>query len=241
MEVVLENVSKLLGKPVINIYDGNLEGYVKNILVDRKLEKLVWIEIFEDENQEEKILNIKDILNMNCDAVMVKNNSNIFLADTIETNCINPIGYKIYNIEGKYQEKIADLTFDEKNKLVDISLTNNQKLEANCILKVGNGIIIKKDDKNIKLSSFKPKTLSSIEVNTEQTVHALNNKKTLSSNPKKMLATGSEFLIGRKVGQNIYTESKQLIIKKQSKITPHIINIASQNGKLKELTTFSII
>ena len=58
--------------------------------------------------------------------------------------------------------------------------------------------------------------------------------------PKKMLTTSFDFLIGRKVGQNLYAENGQLIAKKQSKITNHIIDIASQNGKLKELTTYSV-
>ena len=241
MEVVLENVSKLLGKPVINIYDGVLEGYIKNILVNTKLEKVVWVEIFDDNTQEDKIINIKDIYYLNNDAVMIKNNSNVFIAETINTFCINPIGYKIYTLEGKYQDKVVDLIFDDKNKINKILLSNNEYLEYQSILKVGNGIIIKKEKKNMKITNFRPQSISNTNNLPEQTVEIMNNATQISNNPKKMLATGFEFLVGRKVGQNIYSENKQLIIKKQSKITPHIINIASQNGKLKELTTFSII
>ena len=241
MEVDLENISKLLGKPVINIYEGNLEGYIKNVLVDTSLKKVVWVEIFNDNNQEDIILNFKDIFCLNNDAVMIKNNSNIFIAETINTSCINPIGYKIYNLEGKYEDKVIDITFDDKYKISQIILSSDKTLAQEHILKVGNGIIIKKENKNIGLHNFKPKTLINATTTTEQTVRILNDKKPVSANPKKILGTGSGFLIGRKVGQNIYTENKQLIIKKQSKITPHIINLASKNGKLKELTTFSII
>ena len=237
----MENVSKLLGKPVINIYDGVLEGYIKNILVNTKLEKVVWVEIFDDNTQEDKIINIKDIYYLNNDAVMIKNNSNVFIAETINTFCINPIGYKIYTLEGKYQDKVVDLIFDDKNKINKILLSNNEYLEYQSILKVGNGIIIKKEKKNMKITNFRPQSISNTNNLPEQTVEIMNNATQISNNPKKMLATGFEFLVGRKVGQNIYSENKQLIIKKQSKITPHIINIASQNGKLKELTTFSII
>ena len=237
----MENVSKLLGKPVINIYDGVLEGYIKNILVNTKLEKVVWVEIFDDNTQEDKIINIKDIYYLNNDAVMIKNNSNVFIAETVNTSCINPIGYKIYTLEGKYQNKVADLIIDDKNKINKILLSDGEKLEYYSILKVGNGIIIKKEKKNMKITNFKPKSISSLNNWPEQSVEIMNNTIQISTNPKKLLATGFEFLVGRKVGQNIYSENKQLIIKKQSKITPHIINIASKNGKLKELTTYSII
>ncbi len=241
MEVDLENISKLLGKPVINIYDGNLEGYVKNVLVDANLKKVVWAEIFDDNTQEDTILSFKDIFCLNNDAIMIKNNSGVLIAETVDTLCINPIGYKIYSLDGKYEDKVLDIVFDEKYKITKILLTDNRVLEHENILKIGNGIIIKKENRHVNISAFRPKTMINTAIQTEQTVETLDNKKPLSSNPKKLLATGFEFLIGRKVGQNIYSENKQLIIKKQSKITPHIINLASQNGKLKELTTYSII
>ena len=237
----MENTSKLLGKPVINIYDGNLEGYVKNVLVDTNLKKVVWAEIFDDNTQEDIILSFKDIFCLNNDAIMIKNNSNVLIAETVDTSCINPIGYKIYNLDGKYENKVLDIAFDEKYKITKILLDDDKILKHENILKIGNGIIIKKENRHVSISTFKPKSSINTTLQTEQTVEILNNKKPLSSNPKKLLATGFEFLIGRKVGQNIYSENKQLIIKKQSKITPHIINLASQSGKLKELTTYSII
>ena len=46
MEAILENVSKFLGKPVVSIFNGNFEGYVKNILANKKLEKICYIELF---------------------------------------------------------------------------------------------------------------------------------------------------------------------------------------------------
>ena len=57
----MEKLSKLLGKPVINIFDAQLEGYVKNILIDDKFQKALWLEIFDDDNQEEKLVDAKGI------------------------------------------------------------------------------------------------------------------------------------------------------------------------------------
>ena len=237
----MENISQLLGKPVINIYNGTLEGYVKNVLLDKKLQKILWLEIFDDNSQEEKLVSLKSVYSLNNEAIMIKNNENLFLLNTVNTDCINPIGYKIYNINGKFENKIVDAIYDEKQNIKTILLQNNTELKITEILNVGFGIIIKKDNKNVKLYCFKPKTKIIKNINTEQKVEALRKNNQVKQHPNKILTAGYEFLIGRKVGQNIYSENQQLLVKKNSRITNQIIDIASQNGKLKELTTYSVV
>ena len=236
----MEKLSKLLGKPVINIFDGILEGYVKNVLLDEKLQKVVWIEIFDDENQEEKLVDAKSIFYTNQDAIMIKNGEHIFLADTMVQKETNPIGFKVYLINGKYVDKIIDAEIDDKLKVKNIILKNEKTLDKKAILSIGKNVIVQKTNKNIKLSTFAPNKVK-IDDKTNSFVEILNNQpKPQIQMPKKVLTTSYEFLIGRKVGKNLYAENGQLIAKKQSKITSHIIDTASQNGKLKELTTFSL-
>lgn len=238
----MENILKLLGKPVISIYNGNLQGYVKNVLVDKKFEKILWLEIFDDESQDEKLVDMKSVFSLNNDAVMTKNDENTYIYNTINANCINPIGFKVYCLNGKYDSKIADLFFDEKLKINSILLQNGSTLLTKNIFNIGDNIVIK-SEQNVKLSNFKPKAKIRIENNVvDQKIEAMDSKNvsTIKAHPNKILTAGYEFLIGRKVGQNIYSETKQLLIKKNSKITGQIIDIASQNGKLKELTTYSI-
>ena len=237
----MENILKLLGKPVISIYDGTLEGFVKNVLVDKKLKKIMWLEIFNDESQDENVLDIKNIFALKNDAIMIKNNEKLYLSNMINTNCINPIGYKVYNINGKYESRIANFDFDENFIIKSIILQNNLVLDKKHIFNVGNGIILKTEN-NVKIKSFKPKAVIKTNIKKEQKVEAMEEKNvTIKAQPNKILTAGSEFLIGRKVGQNIYSETKQLLIKKNSKITSQIIDIASQNGRLKELTSYSVI
>ena len=237
----MENLLNLLGKPVISIYNGTLEGFVKNVLVDNKLKKILWLEIFDDENQDEKILNVKSIFSLKNEAIMIKNNEGIFNSNTIDFNCVNPLGFKVYDIDGKFESKITNLLFDDKFNITSTLLQNNLSLDNNTILNTGNNLIIK-SNKKVKISYFKPKAKIELQQNIEQKVEALEIKNTpvIKAHPNKFLTAGSEFLIGRKVGQNIYSNSKQLLVKKNSKITNQIIDIASKNGKLKELTTFSI-
>ena len=235
----MEKLSKLLGKPVINIFDAQLEGYVKNILIDDKFQKALWLEIFDDDNQEEKLVDAKGIYSIKQDAIMLKNGEKIFLADTIIQKEINPVGYKVYTQTGKFIDKVFDIEFDDKLNVKNIYLKDQNVLDKKMVLSIGKNVIIQKENKSTKISSFAPNKVKTengsnlVEImETEQTKQIVV--------PKKVLTTSYEFLIGRKVGQNLYAENGQLIAKKQSKITSHIIDIASQNGKLKELTTYSL-
>lgn len=238
----MEKISKLLGKPIINIYEGALEGYVKNVLLDEKLDKIVWLEIFDDVSQEEKIVETKNIYNLNEDAIMIKNDEHVYIAETLILKAVNPIGFKVYLSNGKYQDKIADASFDDKLNIQNIYFQNESELDKKSILSIGKNLIIQKAQPNLKISNFRPnKVKLNNALSTGDKVEILQSETMNSTKmPKKILTTGYEFLIGRKVGQNIYTENGGLIAKKQSKITNQIIDVASQNGKLKELTTLSL-
>ena len=106
MEGDLEKISKILGKPVISIFDGTVEGYVKNVFADKKLCKVLWLCVFDDESQEEKLVETKNVYSFCEDAVMIKNNAGTYLLGTVDLQEINPIGYKIYQLNGKQKNKI---------------------------------------------------------------------------------------------------------------------------------------
>ena len=149
------------------------------------------------------------------------------------------MGYKVYTQTGKFIDKVFDIEFDDKLNVKNIYLKDQNVLDKKMVLSIGKNVIIQKENKSTKISSFAPNKVKTengsnlVEImETEQTKQIVV--------PKKVLTTSYEFLIGRKVGQNLYAENGQLIAKKQSKITSHIIDIASQNGKLKELTTYSL-
>ena len=235
-----EQISKLLGKPVISIYNGTLEGYIKNALLDKKMNKLLWLEIFDDDSQEEKLVEAKYVYCLLNDAVMLKNSDGIYVAETTMFEGINPIGCKVYDINGTFAGKITDVTFDERLFVDKILLQDEMTLEKRDILVANGNIAIKKTTENIKISNFKPRTkIFDMNIN-EQIVEIQNESKASKSPLPKKIPAGYEFLIGRKVGQNIYADNKQIIVKKQSKITSQIIDVASRNGKLKELTSLSL-
>ncbi|MBR4124519.1 MAG: hypothetical protein IKR12_03000 [Clostridia bacterium] len=235
----MEKLSELLGKPVINIFEAQIEGYVKNILLDDKFQKALWLEIFDDENQEEKLVDVKSIYSFNKDAIMLKNSEHIILANTIIQKQFSLVGYKVYSQTGKFIDKVFDIEFDNRLHVKNILLKTQNILDKKLILSIGKNIIIQKENKTTKLSTFAPNKVKTNSA-TNNLVEIMETEPKQIVVPKKVLTTSFDFLIGRKVGQNLYAENGQLIAKKQSKITSHIIDAASQNGKLKELTTYSL-
>jgi hypothetical protein len=241
----VEKISGLLGKPVISIYDGNIDGYVKNVLLDKKLTKLCYIVYFDDNTQEEKIVQAKSIFSIGQDAITLRNCDDVLLENSVITDCINPINCELFTIYGAKQSKITDAIINKKHCVEHLLLQNGEKLFAKDILNTGKNVaILKTDDKKISIANFKNKVqfpnikspnLTKVEIQQEP------EKTKVSSLPKKILTSNYEFLIGRKVDKNIYADNNELIIKKQSKITNMIIDIACKNGKLKELTANSVI
>ncbi|MGN1221647.1 MAG: PRC-barrel domain-containing protein [Christensenellales bacterium] len=238
----MKTLSNLIGKPIISIYNGKIEGYVKNLLFDKKLTKLCFLQFFDDNTQEEKLLNVKSIYSIGQDAIILKNSFEIILDTIDESNYINPNNFQIYSVAGNKIGKVADITLNDKNKIENLVLQDKTKLLLKNILNVGDRVIILKEGQSkLKISDFKSKTniikysKSNIKVEIQNGVTVIKPQK-----PNKVIANNYEFLIGRKTNKNIYADNGELLVKKQTKISTNIIDVVCRNGKLKELTANSI-
>ena len=238
----MKTLSNLIGKPIISIYSGKIEGYVKNLLFDKKLTKLCLLQFFDDNTQEEKLLHAKSIYKIGQDAIILKNDADIIL-DTIDiTNYVNPTNLDVYTIDGKQLGKVVDIVLNEKTKIENMVLQDKSKLLAVNILNVGeNVIILKSEQKNVKITDFKNKTKitkfnHNIKVEIQNGMTIIRPQK-----PNKVIAKNFDFLLGRKTNKNIYSDNGELLVKKQTKITNFVIDVVCRNGKLKELTANSII
>ena len=238
----MKTLSNLIGKPIISIYNGKIEGYVKNLLFDKKLTKLCFLQFFDDNTQEEKLLNVKSIYSIGQDAIILKNSFEIILDTIDESNYINPNNFQIYSVAGNKIGKVADITLNDKNKIENIILQDKTKLPLKNILNVGDRVIILKEGQSkLKISNFKSRTniikysKSNIKVEIQNGVTVIKPQK-----PNKIITNNYEFLIGRRTNKNIYADNGELLVKKQTKINTNIIDIVCRNGKLKELTSNSI-
>lgn len=235
LEDKLYKISSLVGKPVVSIFEGHMVGYVKNVLFDEKLKKINYFEFF-DEEENEYLVTSKDIYAID-DAIVVKNCNCIMPKDTVDLKEKSPVNFLVFLTNGKKIGKICDVEVDKKLKTLCFEIDNKTELSTNQILNIGKDIAILKTNNMTKLANYKPKNKIITQKIATDNIVTIQNKITT---PKKLLTDNYRFLIGRKLDKNIYAQNNQLIAKKQTLITSNIIDIASKNGKLKELTNSSI-
>lgn len=215
-------------------------GIINNVLFNDNFSKIEWIEFFDDNNDFEYIISAKNIFYID-DAVIIKNCDCVLNATTVAFEKRNPVNFSVFSTTGKNFGKIVDVELDDKLCVHFFVLQNESKILPNQILNIGKNVTILQPEKSVKISNFKTKHKIPVQNIQNSVVKIENIHKNKITNPKKILTDNYSFLIGRKLDKNIYAENKQLIAKKQTVITSHIIDIASKHGKLKELTNSSIL
>ncbi len=153
----MKNLTNFLGKPVISLYEGNLEGYVKNVIFDKSLKKLKYFVLFEDnEFQDEKMLEISKVYNFNNDAIIIKNNSTLELKKEEVFGISNHINCKVYSSTGEYLGLVTDVVLNDDLTTNKVILSSNLELLPSEFLTFGQDLFIKQDENNvIKLSSIR--------------------------------------------------------------------------------------
>lgn len=192
----MKNLTNFLGKPVISLYEGNIEGYVKNVIFDKSLKKLKYFVLFEDDEfQDEKMLEISKVYNFNHDAIIIKNNSALELKKEEVFGISNHINCKVYSSNGEYLGLISDIILNDDLTTNKVILSTNLELLPSQFLTFGQDLFIKQDDDNvIKLSNIRKRdnifksnsqveTKVSILPKVENMSTALNNNQTTPSLP----------------------------------------------------------
>lgn len=118
-------------------------------------------------------------------------------------------------------------------KLQDIKLDNSQKVYILNPLEKFEEHEVKEETTNVEES------VKELEENHVKEMPKIKYKLTeLPSNPM-LVTTNYEFLIGRKLDRNLYSQNLELIARKNAKITTDIINKARLLNKTRELIKFS--
>ena len=153
----MKKITEFLGKPVISLLEGNIEGYVKNVVFDKTFKKVKYLVIFEDnEFQDEKMLEISKIYNIGDNAIVIKNNSCLELVKQEVLPITNHINCKVFTTLGKYVGIIADVEINENFLTNCIILTNQTILNPSNFLSFGQDVFIMQDPtKIVKIASIK--------------------------------------------------------------------------------------
>ena len=184
----MKNLTNFLGKPVISLFEGSIEGYIKNVIFDKQFKKVKYFVLFEDnEFQDEKMLDVNKVYNFNNDAIIIKNNSCLELKKEETFGITNHINCKVFSTTGEYLGLISDIELNDDLTTNKILLSTKLECLPNDFLTFGQDIFIKQDTDNIiKLASIrKRESILKSTPNLETKVSILPTVKTLNEEVKE--------------------------------------------------------
>ena len=136
--------SNIIGMEVINLYEGQVDGYVKNLVFTKDFKKIKGVNVYSDKTDKQYYLSVKQIFKLN-DVVFIKNSSAINEEELQKDN--SPINLPAYSSEGKNLGIITDAELDEKFNCVNF-ITSNTTINNN-IAKITNSLVVFNTEKTI--------------------------------------------------------------------------------------------
>ena len=124
--------NELNGLSVLSLYEGELLGVVDKLYFDKKLKKLIEIELV-GEDGAKLILPSKNIYHVGKNAITVKNNQAVTLKVEEQNLLSCPILSKAYTIKGEFLGIIKEISLNDKFLTEKFSLDNNSTLDVNLL------------------------------------------------------------------------------------------------------------
>ncbi|MCQ2555707.1 MAG: PRC-barrel domain-containing protein [Clostridia bacterium] len=234
---------------VLSLYEGELIGNVNKLYFDKKLKKLMSLEII-GENDAKFLLPTKNIYHIGKNAITIKNNLAINLKVEESNLSVCPIGAKAYTIRGEYLGIIKEVSLNEKFLTDKFSLDNGNLLSASNLASCGkNTVIFFDNEEKINIQKFIPckapkvfktegetqsVTTLPVEEKVEEKSTVIVEFETSTSNMQN-----NEFLLGRICTKDIFNFNNELLIKAHTIINKKHLKEVNKFGKLRELMLFS--
>ena len=233
--------NNLLSLSVLSLFEGELIGNVNKLYFDKKLKKMLEIEIIA-ENGVKLTLNTKNIYKIGKNAITIKNNQAVTIKMDNSDLHLCPINSKAYSINGEFLGVIKEILLGEKYNVEKISLDNNKTLDTTNVATCGkNTVIFNNTNQRTNIKKFKPVAEPIIyKQSSEQNVEILPSievgKDVVKVEDKKALNT--DFLIGRKCLKDIYNFNNEVLIKANSFVNKRNLKEIKKFGKIRELMLF---
>ncbi len=238
----METISKLINLPVLSLYEGEMIGNVKEIYFDKKLKKLEYLSI---ENDEGLILVIqsKNIYNVGKNALTIKNNNQATLMSNLEPfdEYFAPLNVKIFSMHGELLGIAKDFEINEKYEVKSI-ITEEKTIDTNMQINCSKNAIILYDQDTVKINSFKTKALNIFKTKKDDKViiqpienENVINISNINNENQVKIVSNTDFLLNRRTTADIFGLNDEIIIKNNTLITKKTVATATRFGKLKEL------
>ncbi len=248
--------SEFYGLNVLSLYEGELLGVVDKLYFDKKLKKLVQIELAAEEGNK-LILPSKNIYHIGKNAITVKNNQAVNLK--VEECTLNPcpINSKAYTIKGEYLGVVKEISLTEKFMCEKFSLDNDKTFDVSYLASSGkNTTIFYTPQDNINVKKFTPqkspkifKSARTVTANImpisnqiEQIVNEqtpITNNSAVDIDAPKPNIQNADFLIGRVCTKDILNFNNEVLIKAHSIVTKKNLKEINRFGKIRELMLYS--
>ena len=233
---------ELFSLNILSLYEGELLGAVNRLYFDKKLKRLLEIELINEEGAK-LILSTKNIYHIGKNAITIKNNQcvDIKIDETDLVSC--PIGSKAYSITGEYLGLVTEITVNEKFVVDKISLDNNTTLTTDLIATLGkNTIIFYEEIKKVNINKFSPtKQPKTLKVEDAQEVNILPSTPPQTNNnivPVEPTIQTTDFILGRVCKKDILNFNSEVLIKANSVVTKKHLKEINRFGKLRELMLY---
>lgn len=241
--------NEFLSLNVLSLYEGELIGVVDKLYFDKKMKKLIQIELI-GENDVRLILPTKNIYHIGKNAITVRNNQAVNLKVEESEYYLSPIGSKAYTIKGEYLGVIKELSLSDKFLTEKFSLDNNQTLSIKSLASFGKNTIIFYDENDkINVNKFipnktpkffktgKPQPAQVLPIPNEEVEDEKKNAVPVEEQ-KKSTIQNADFLLGRICTKDIFNFNNELLIKEHAVINKKNLKEINKYGKLRELMLF---
>ena len=240
--------NEFLSLNVLSLYEGELIGVVDKLYFDKKMRKLIQLELIGD-NDTRLILPTKNIYHIGKNAITVKNNQAVSLKVEESEYCLCPINSKAYTIKGEYLGIVREICINEKFLTEKFSLDNNQTISIKSLASCGKNTIIFYDENDkVNVNKFIPNNMPKLfKTEIGQPAKILPIKDEEEKEKKNVVALedikkptiqNADFLIGRICTKDIFNFNNELLIKEHAVINKKNLKEINKYGKLRELMLY---
>lgn len=223
------NLSEIIAKPVYCISDAKVLGTIENAVFDKKLSKIKYFSIFDDDCGDKRFLPVNRIMSIKNNSIIVKNAA--FYENAVNQN--SPLRAEIYNYEGSKIGVVTDILINDDFSIKNLQNNNRNTIDNDNVISFSNyAVLICNDSEKLKvLKKIKPykKSVNKITKTENKKILPQKNNNTIHL---RNIVPEYNYLIGRKAEINIYSDNKDLLIKQNNYITKNVIDLCRKHNKL---------
>ncbi len=232
--------SNIKNKMVVSISTANELGVVKGVYIEKATKAPFYLGIEKEDT--EKVLKIKDVFCHN-DIITILKDDMVAPIEGEQQYVFVDIGAEIYDVKAFHIGALTDIKLTPTSpnacliskeyavrmqKIVGLQsriiIVNTQRKQLQKRLPAPQTMVLPRAEEPLALSPSQPDTLA------QPAVHQA------SFAPKEKVISNYNFLLGRRVLRDIIGINQELLVKKDTIITPRHIAQAKQIGKLIDLS-----